>query len=73
MILYTETEMHWHTVQTKTVLQIRRSNKDNLGIIIHIFFYKNIFCDPSLEPSDRDGSNDGSQHMFLLKNKKNYL
>ena len=23
-----------------------------------------IYCDPSLEPSRRDGSNDGSQGMF---------
>ena len=53
-------------------LQIRRSNKDNLGIIIHVF-QKNIFCDPSLELSQRDGSNEGSQHMFSLKNEKNYL
>ena len=35
-----------------------------------IFLYKNIFCDPSLEPSRRDGSNEGSQHMFSLRNKK---
>ena len=37
------------------VLQIRRGNKDNLGIISHISQkknkQKNIFCDPSLEPS----------------------
>ena len=35
-----------------------------------IFLHKNICCDPSLEPSYRDGSNEGSQHMFSLKNKK---
>ena len=34
---------------------------------------KNICCDPSLEPSHRNGSNEGSQHMFLLRNLKNYL
>ena len=28
---------------------------------------------PSLEPSSRDGSNEGSQHMFLLRDKKKYL
>ena len=28
-----------------SVLQIRRGNRDNLGII----FYKNLFCDTSLE------------------------
>ena len=27
----------------------------------------------SLALSHRDGSNEGSQHMFLLRNKKNYL
>ena len=54
------------------VLQIRRSNRYNLEIIFHIS-PKNIFWDPSLEPSHRDGSNEGSQHMFSLKNKKNYL
>ena len=25
-----------------------------------------IFCDPSLEPSRRDGSNEGLQHMFYI-------
>ena len=38
-----------------------------------IFLHKNIFCDPSLEPSSPDGSNEGPQHMFVLRNKKNYL
>ena len=28
------------------VLQIIRVNRDNFGIIIHIFYRKNIFCDP---------------------------
>ena len=36
-----------------------------------MFLYKSIFCDPSLEPSRRDSSNEGSQHMFTLRNKKN--
>ena len=26
--------------------------------------YNNICCDPSLEPFQRDGSNDGSQNIF---------
>ena len=47
------------------VLQIRRGITDNLG-----FLHKNIFCDPSLEPSRREGFNEGSQHMFSLRNKK---
>ena len=29
-------------------------------------------CDPSLEPSQRDGSNDGSQNLFLWRNVANY-
>ena len=32
-----------------------------------------IFCDPPLQPSFQDGSNEGSQHIVLLRNKKNYL
>ena len=54
------------------ILQIRMGNRDNSGIFIHIFHTKHI-CDPSLEPSRRDGSNEGSQHMFILRNKKNRL
>ena len=55
-----------------SVLQIRGGNKDNLGIMSQIF-HKNIFCDPPLEPSGKDKFNEGSQHMFLSSNKKNYL
>ena len=33
------------------VVKIRRGIRDDFGIIIHIFYCKNIFCDPSLEPS----------------------
>ena len=40
------------------MLQIRRGNRDNLGMV------RNMFCDLSLEPSRRDGSNEGSQHVF---------
>ena len=38
-----------------------------LRIIQRLFFLnlnENICCDPSLEPSLQDGSNDGSQHTF---------
>ena len=34
--------------------------------------HKNICCDPSSELSRRDGSDEGSQHMVSMKNKKNY-
>ena len=29
-------------------------------------------CDPSSEPSQRAGSDEGSQHMVSMRNKKNY-
>ena len=35
-----------------------------------IFLHKNKFYDLPLEPSHRDGSNEGSQCMFWLRNKK---
>ena len=33
--------------------------------VFFLFLSKNICCDPSLEPSQRDGSYDGSQNMYL--------
>ena len=48
------------------------NNRDNIGIIF-LSFFRHIYCDPSLEPSQRDGSNEGSHCMFLLGNKKDYL
>ena len=32
-----------------------------------------VYCDPSLEPSHLHDSNEGSQHMFSLRNMKNHL
>ena len=32
-----------------------------------LFLKKNIFCDPSLETSQQDGSNDGSQNKFYME------
>ena len=43
--------------------------RDNLAMFLH----NNIFCDPPLELSCQDSPNKGSQHMFSLRNKKNYL
>ena len=50
------------------VFQIRRGERNNLKFSILLLL--NICCDPSLEPSSQDGSNDGSQNMFLLRKKK---
>ena len=32
-----------------------------------LFLKENVYCDPSLELSLRDGSNDGSQNMVVWK------
>ena len=42
------------------VLQIKRGNTDNLRVIFSI----NSGCDPSLEPAQRDGSYEESQHSY---------
>ena len=52
-------------------LQIRGGIEDN-SILFFLFHIENICCDHSLEPSRRDGSNDGSQNMFLWRNMENY-
>ena len=41
--------------------------------IFPLFLLKNISCDPLLEPSHHNSPNEGSQCMFLLRNKKKYL
>ena len=53
-----------------SVLQIRRGNRDNLGISLLI--RRNIHCDPSLELSGQDSSNEGHNICFLLT-LRNYL
>ena len=40
--------------------------------MIFLFLNENISCDPSLEPSQRDGSNEESRDMFLWINVENY-
>ena len=52
-------------------LQIREGVEDN-STIIFLFLKESICCDPSLEPSWQDGSNDGSQNMLLSRNMANY-
>ena len=42
--------------------------RDYFLLILH----KNICCDPSSEPSRREGSEEGSQYMVWMRNKKNY-
>ena len=45
-------------------LQIRRGDTNNLEIFF-LFLIENIYCDPSLEPSRRDGSNEDDNLCFL--------
>ena len=42
--------------------------RDNFMFILH----KNICCDPPFELSQQDGSDEGSQHLVLMRNKKNH-
>ena len=35
--------------------------------------HETICCDPSSEPSQRDGSEEGSQHIVAMRIKRNYL
>ena len=39
---------------------------------IFLFLIETICCDPSSEPSHRDGSDEGSQHMFSCRVDKNH-
>ena len=48
--------------------------KEYFMIITDIFlFFSALCCGPSSEPSPLDGSDEGSQHMVSMRNKKNYL
>ena len=66
----------YNVVQLKLImLQSELQVRGVLRIIQRQFFLflnENICCDPSLEPSQRDGSKDGSQNMFLWRNVANY-
>ena len=49
-----------------------RGIDDNSKIFFPYFSTKIYVVTPSLEPSHRDGSNDGSHNMFLWRNMANY-
>ena len=49
-------------------MQIRRGIENNSQRYFFLFLYENICCDPSLEPSQQDSSNDVSEHMLLRSN-----
>ena len=52
-------------------LQIRVGLEDNPKLFF-LISQQNIYCDPSLEPSRRDGSHDESQNMFKWRNMAKY-
>ena len=56
--------------------KIRALDKREFLIIIEGYFFlfliESICCDPSSEPSHRDGSDEGSQHIFLCRINKTY-
>ena len=41
-------------------------------MIIFLYLIEIIYCDPSSEQSHQDGSDEGSQHMFISRIKKDY-
>ena len=43
---------------------------DNSGYFL-LILHQSICCDPASEPSRQDGSDEGSQHMVSMRNKKN--
>ena len=53
----------FRAVEKKEYLVI---SKDIFLLILHV----NMCCDPSSEPFRRDNSNEGPQHMVLMRNKK---
>ena len=56
--------------QSRAPYTVMGGNEDNSNIIFSSFSMK-ICCDLSLELSHQNGSNDGLQDMFLLRNMDN--
>ena len=50
----------------------RALDKKEYLMINEGFLIETLCCDPSSEPSHWDGSDEGSQHMFLCRSSKNY-
>ena len=53
-------------------LQTRWVSEDNSTFFFFLFLNENVCCDPSLETSRKDGSNDRSQHIFLCFHMENH-
>ena len=61
---------------TKISLLYRALDKREYLVIIRdkflLILRKNICCDLPSEPSQKDASDEGSQHMVSMRNKNNY-
>ena len=55
----------------KSELQIKEDIEDNSKIVF-LISQRNVCCVPSLEPSQRDSYNDGSENILLRRNMANY-
>ena len=63
-----------NTTETMVCLnRIRALDNKEYLMIVFLFLIETICCDPSSEPSRRDGSDEGSQHMFSSKINKKYI
>ena len=65
-ILYTD----YHFIDINVILRAR-DKREYLMIFFFLFLTETICCDPSSEPSRRDGSDEESQHMCLSRINKN--
>ena len=53
-------------VLTEEIMGLSRAlDKREYVMIIFLILIETICCDPSSEPSHADGSDEGSQHIFL--------
>ena len=56
----------WFLLYSASKLLLRWRVDDSPDIFF-LFSNENICCDPSLEPSRRDGSDNGSHHIFMKR------
>ena len=68
MSLTSPTSLFPDNIRSFTRAPDKRLLRDNF----FLFLIETICCDPSSGPSHRDGSDEGSQHMFISRTNKNY-
>ena len=55
---------YFTVISTDIFNSVQRAPEKRIQRYFSLFLIESIYCDPSLEPSRRDGSNDGSQNVF---------